>query len=93
MGSRQPKDVPNGIAGVLVLAGLTAGYRLLVAYIAHGSIYARVGKSVWWAIACCMVALSLTGILWPHSAFEILQYGIVFVPTFIHLFISVWRLH
>jgi hypothetical protein len=91
LGSRQAEDIPDSIAGVLVLVGLTTGYRLLFAYIAHGPVRARVGKSAWWVIACCMVALSLTGLLWPHSAFQILRYGVFFVPTFIHLSISVWR--
>jgi hypothetical protein len=89
-GSRRSEDLISLPVGVLIAVGLIAGWRLLIAYVAHGPSYARDGMRIWWSIACCMILLSLVGVAWPHSVFELFRLGVFFVPTFIHLAISVW---
>jgi len=83
------------------LAGIVCGWRLLIAFLLGGQLEARSIDRWWWRIGAGALILSVAAAAgvkfipddeWPPALFplEFLGFGLVFLPTFIHLSAEVW---
>ena len=87
-------------AGAATLLGLICGWRLALSFLVKGREKTRALGRPWWAAASAFAFAS--ALIWAlswhsthsfltlDSPFSILGYGVLFVPSFIHLSAEVW---
>jgi hypothetical protein len=90
----------EAVIGALVLFGLLCAWRLALAFLFSTRDYTRKLLAPWWfgasAIAVASVLVAVYSRLIAHntsfaeSSFGILEYGVLFVPSYIHLTAEVW---
>jgi Fe2+ transport system protein B len=86
--------------GVIVLAGLICGWRLALSFLFAGRAKTRQVPRLWWFTASAIGVASVLVLAssrivthntsWAESPFGILEYGVLFVPSYIHLTAEVW---
>jgi hypothetical protein len=100
LGSWTREHVLEAAIGAAVLMGLVCGWRLAFAFLFGGRLKARLVAKPWWAISSAIaVGSTLAGVLSvaetqsnvvSASPLGILGYGVLFVPSFLHLSAEVW---
>jgi len=99
-GARTRVHFVDAAVGVVVLVGLICGWRLALSFLFGDSGKARTASAPWWLIASVIAIASVLVAAfsrivthngsWAESPFGILEYGVLFVPSYIHLSAEVW---
>jgi len=99
-GAQTRGHIIDAAVSVVVLVGLICGWRLALTFLFSGRLKTREVRALWWvaasgvAVASALVAvyarLVTHNASWAESSFGILEYGILFVPSFVHLSSEGW---
>jgi len=105
-GGLNAEHAAGAAAGMLIVGGLVSGWYLVLRFFTKGHTSTRTATTWWaTAIAAAAASVIVAGLYWvanisathggayfmPVGAgFGILGYGVLFVPSFLHLALEVW---
>jgi len=96
-GAHTPEDLIEGAMGLTILLGLICGWRLAFGFLSEGSAHIRSVSRVWWYSATFTAASALLAFSTRFMSLDAwgrvapLSYGVLFVPSYVHLLLEVWR--
>jgi len=95
-GAHASRDYGDAVMGLTILAGLISGWRLAFGFLAYDTPQFRGIQRGWWYVATLLTLVSVVAFaaLWLSADFGAavapLGYGILFVPSYLHLSAEIW---
>jgi hypothetical protein len=95
-GARTPERFIEAAMGLTILTGLVCGWRLAIGFLFADPARIRNVSRSWWYSATIIVGIALLAFLTRFVSLDAwafvapLSYGVLFVPSYVHLLVEVW---